>query len=136
MATGIKDKVAIIGMGCTRFGERWDVGAEELMVEAFKECIEDAGIDKREIEAAWLGTCFDSINVGRSALPLSMTLRLPNIPVTREKIFVPPAPKPFGAPAMQSPPAPMTSPWPWELKNSRTPATAVCQALWAPIRAA
>ena len=28
MATGIKDKVAIIGMGCTRFGERWDVGAE------------------------------------------------------------------------------------------------------------
>ena len=44
MATGIKDKVAIIGMGCTRFGERWDVGAEELMVEAFQECLEDAGI--------------------------------------------------------------------------------------------
>jgi len=48
MATGIKDKVAIIGMGCTRFGERWDVGAEELMVEAFKECLEDAGIDKKD----------------------------------------------------------------------------------------
>ena len=29
MATGIKDKVAIIGMGCSQFGERWDVGAEE-----------------------------------------------------------------------------------------------------------
>ena len=42
MATGIKDKVAIIGMGCTRFGERWDMGAEELMVEAFEECIADA----------------------------------------------------------------------------------------------
>jgi len=70
MATGIKDKVVIIGMGCTRFGERWDVGAEELMVEAFKECIEDSGIEKKDIEAAWLGTCFDSINVGRSALPL------------------------------------------------------------------
>ncbi len=83
MATGIKDKVAIIGMGCTRFGERWDAGAEELMVEAFKECIEDAGIEKTDIEAAWLGTCFDSINVGHSALPLSLTLRLPNIPVTR-----------------------------------------------------
>lgn len=83
MATGIKDKVAIIGMGCTRFGERWDAGAEELMVEAFKECIEDAGIAKKDIEAAWLGTCFDHINVGHSALPLSLTLRLPNIPVTR-----------------------------------------------------
>ncbi len=87
MATGIKDKVAIIGMGCTRFGERWDMGAEELMVEAFKECIEDAGIEKKEIGAAWLGTCFDSINVGRSALPLSLTLRLPNIPVSRVENF-------------------------------------------------
>jgi acetyl-CoA C-acetyltransferase len=87
MATGIKDKVAIIGMGCTRFGERWDMGAEELMVEAFKECIEDAGIEKKEIGAAWLGTCFESINVGRSALPLSLTLRLPNIPVTRVENF-------------------------------------------------
>ena len=35
MATGIKDKVAILGMGCTKFGERWDMGAEELIVEAF-----------------------------------------------------------------------------------------------------
>jgi acetyl-CoA C-acetyltransferase len=87
MATGIKDKVAILGMGCTRFGERWDVGAEELMVEAFKECLEDAGVEKKDIGAAWLGTCFDSINVGRSALPLSLTLRLPNIPVTRVENF-------------------------------------------------
>ena len=23
MATGIKDKVAILGMGCSNFGERW-----------------------------------------------------------------------------------------------------------------
>ncbi|MBE9471377.1 MAG: acetyl-CoA acetyltransferase, partial [Chloroflexi bacterium] len=46
MATGIRDKVAIIGMGCTKFGERWDVGAEELMVETFEEAIEDAGIDR------------------------------------------------------------------------------------------
>ena len=24
MAEGVKDKIAIIGMGCTKFGERWD----------------------------------------------------------------------------------------------------------------
>ena len=83
MATGIKDKVAIIGMGCTKFGERWDVGAEELMVEAFEECIADAGIEKKQIEAAWFSTCLEEINVGKSALPLSTTLRLPYIPVTR-----------------------------------------------------
>ena len=75
MATGIKDKVAIIGMGCTKFGERWDVGSEELIVEAFQECIEDAGIEKNQIEAAWLSTCMDEVNVGKSALPLPMTLR-------------------------------------------------------------
>jgi len=87
MATGIRDKVAIIGMGCTRFGERWDMGAEELMVEAFEECLADAGIEKKEIEAAWLGTCFDEGSVGKSALPLSTTLRLPFIPVTRVENF-------------------------------------------------
>ncbi len=63
MATGIKDKVAIIGMGCTRFGERWESGAEELMVEAFQECLEDAGIEKHDIEAAWFGCCLEGIAV-------------------------------------------------------------------------
>ena len=87
MATGIRDKVAIIGMGCTRFGERWDMGAEELMVEAFTECIEDAGIDRDEIQAAWFATCYEEINVGKSALPLSMNLRLPFIPVTRTEDY-------------------------------------------------
>ena len=42
MATGISNKVAIIGMGCARFGERWDCGPEELMVEAFDEALTDA----------------------------------------------------------------------------------------------
>jgi acetyl-CoA C-acetyltransferase len=83
MATGIRDKVAIIGMGCSKFGERWDMGAEELMVEAFTEALADAKIDKSDIEAAWLGTCMDEVNVGKAAVPLSTTLRLPFIPVTR-----------------------------------------------------
>jgi acetyl-CoA C-acetyltransferase len=46
MASGIKDKVAIIGMGCTRFGVRWNDGPEELKVEAFQECVKDAGIEQ------------------------------------------------------------------------------------------
>lgn len=83
MATGIRDKVAIIGMGCSKFGERWDDGSEELMVEAYQECIQDAGIDKKEIQAAWLGSCFDEVNIGKSAVPASVALRLPNIAVTR-----------------------------------------------------
>ena len=87
MASGIKDKVAVIGMGCTRFGERWDVGAEELMNEAFQECLADAGIEKNRIEAAWFGTCFEEIGMGKSAIPMSVVLRLQNIPVTRVENF-------------------------------------------------
>ena len=83
MATGIKDRVAIIGMGCCRFGERWDAGAEDLMVEAFEEALQDAKIEKNQIDAAWFSTCMPEIHTGQSALPCSMTLRLPNIPVTR-----------------------------------------------------
>jgi acetyl-CoA C-acetyltransferase len=49
MAAGIRDKVAIVGMGCTRFGERWDVGADGLMVEAFAEALADAGIERARI---------------------------------------------------------------------------------------
>src|SRR5271170_3686326 len=83
MASGIRDKVAILGMGCARFGERWDAGADQLMVEAFDEALIDAGIDVAEIGAAWLGVGFDSMNVGPSGIPLAMALRLPNIAVTK-----------------------------------------------------
>ena len=66
MAEGIKDKVAIVGMGCTKFGELWDKSASDLMVEAYNEAMEDAGIEKKDIQAAWLATCFDEVNVGKS----------------------------------------------------------------------
>lgn len=83
MSDGIRDKVAILGMGCSKFGERWDCGADDLMVEAFAEALGDAGIERDRIEAAWLGIFFDEQSTGKSSLPLAMTLRLPGIPVTR-----------------------------------------------------
>lgn len=83
MAEGIRDKVAIIGMGCTRFGERWDAGPEDLVNEAFEEALADANIEKSQIDAAWFGVFYDEQNVGKSAYPLSQYLRLPNIPATR-----------------------------------------------------
>ncbi|HSJ56958.1 MAG TPA: acetyl-CoA acetyltransferase [Anaerolineae bacterium] len=83
MATGIKDKVVVLGMGCTHFGERWEVGSEELMVEALEEALADAGIERGQIQAAWFGTCMEEVSVGKSALAMSLTLRLPKIPVTR-----------------------------------------------------
>ena len=87
MAAGIKDKVAIIGMGCTRFGEFWDKSEQDLIVDAFKEAISDAGIETKDIGAAWFGSCFDEVNVGKGAIPLARALKLPNIPVTRVENF-------------------------------------------------
>lgn len=83
MATGIKDKIVILGMGCSKFGERWDANAEDLIVEAFEEAVHDAGIETDQIEAAWFGTAIEEQHVGKSGVPLAMALRLPYIPVTR-----------------------------------------------------
>jgi acetyl-CoA C-acetyltransferase len=83
MAKGIKDKVVILGMGCSKFGERWDKEADNLMVEAYTEAIADAGIDTEQIDAAWLATAIEEQHVGKSATPLAQALRLPFIPVTR-----------------------------------------------------
>jgi acetyl-CoA C-acetyltransferase len=87
MAKGIRDTVAIIGMGCTKFGERWDMSAGNLMVEAFTEAIEDAGIEKKDIDAAWSGTCYEEVSLGKSAIPLAVTLKLPFIAATRVENF-------------------------------------------------
>ncbi|NMG56039.1 acetyl-CoA acetyltransferase [Aromatoleum aromaticum] len=83
MANGIRDRVAIIGMGCSRFGERWSDNAEDLMLEAFSEALTDAGIERNKIEAAWLGVCLEENNVGKTAGPLAQGLRLPYIAATR-----------------------------------------------------
>ena len=83
MARGIKDTVAILGMGCSKFGERWEAEADDLLVEAFLECIDDAGVERDRIEAAWLATAIEEVHVGKSGIPLAEALRLPYIPVTR-----------------------------------------------------
>jgi acetyl-CoA C-acetyltransferase len=76
---GIKDRVAIIGMGCTKFGERWDASAADLMVEACYEAFADAGLEAKDIQAAWLGT----VSSFRTGQPLAEALKLDYIPITR-----------------------------------------------------
>ncbi len=87
MATGIKDRVAILGMGCSRFGERWDCSPEDLMVEAYTEAMADAGISPEQLDAGWYSTHMDDIGTGRGGLPMGIALRLPNIGVTRVENF-------------------------------------------------
>ncbi|TET77065.1 MAG: acetyl-CoA acetyltransferase [Dehalococcoidia bacterium] len=75
----IKDRVAIVGMGCTKFGERWDASADDMIIEAALEAYEDAGIEQKDIQAAWVGTMFS----GDTGRVLAEPLKLNYIPVTR-----------------------------------------------------
>jgi len=76
---GIKDKVAIVGMGCTTFKEHWDKGADDLMIDATSEAFASAGIAKADVDAYWLGTA----QSGMSGITLAAPLKLENKPVTR-----------------------------------------------------
>jgi acetyl-CoA C-acetyltransferase len=83
MAESIKDKVSIVGMGCTKFGENWEWSVEDMVVDAVYEAYEDAGIGPEGIEAAWVGTAFS----GAGGSILSDILKLHDIPITRVENF-------------------------------------------------
>src|SRR5688572_14473211 len=80
---GIKDQVAIVGAGCTRFGEHWDKGADDMLIESSNEALESAGIKKEDVDAFWLGTAMS----GNSGMTLSRPLQLEGKPVTRVENF-------------------------------------------------
>jgi len=81
MVGSIKDRVAIIGMGCTKFGELWDKSRVDLIVDAAKEAYADAGVEQKDIQAAWFGNYYDT--TGLTGQALAGPLRLQYIPVTR-----------------------------------------------------
>ena len=58
----IRDKVAVVGTGCCKFGENWDKSPEDMIVEAAYEAYEDAGIDdpQKRIEAVFCGAQYPS----------------------------------------------------------------------------
>ena len=76
----IKDKVAIVGMGCTPFGELWDKDPVDLMVESTYEACEDAGIETTDIQACWLG--YVNSDIAMTGIMAAGALQFDYIPVT------------------------------------------------------
>ena len=77
---GIADRVAIVGMGCTPFGEHWSKSAEDLLIDAVGECLASVpGVSQDDVDAYWLGT----LGSGQSGLTLSRALATGYKPVTR-----------------------------------------------------
>ena len=81
----IKDKTAIIGVGCTKFGELWEKDAEDLIVEAAFEAMDDAGVTPDDIEATWVGNLYDF--TGLSGSVAAEPLKLFGKPTTRVENF-------------------------------------------------
>ena len=83
-SNGIRDRVAIVGMGCTPFGEHWDRSTDDLLVDATQECFASTpSVALQDVDAYWLGT----MSSGQSGLVLSRPLRLDYKPVTRVENF-------------------------------------------------
>ncbi|HWE33312.1 MAG TPA: acetyl-CoA acetyltransferase, partial [Solirubrobacteraceae bacterium] len=79
-SNGIRDKVAIVGMGCTKFGEHWDRSIDDLLIDAVNECVDSVpGFERETVDAYWLGT----MGSGTSGLTLSRPLKIDYKPVTR-----------------------------------------------------
>ena len=60
MGEGLRDKVAIVGVGCCQFGENWNQSPSDMIVEAAYEAYADAGIDdpQRRIDAVFTGSVY------------------------------------------------------------------------------
>lgn len=81
-SNGIRDRVAIVGMGCTQFGEHWDKGPDDLLIDAAYQAYESAGVAPNDVDAYWLGT------MGQlSGLTLSVPLKIDYKPVTHVENF-------------------------------------------------
>src|SRR4051812_195504 len=79
---GIRDRVAIISVGCTTFGEHWNLSVDDLMVQAVDETLDGVGLTKQDIDAYWLGTAQRSCGI-----TLAKPLQLEGKPVSRVENF-------------------------------------------------
>ena len=79
-AESIRDKTAIVGVGCCAFGENWDKSPSDMIVDAAYEAYADAGIEKpqEEIQAVFTGSLYTTAG----PLECSDALKLFNVPVT------------------------------------------------------
>ena len=80
---GIRDQVAIVGMGCTNFGEHWDKSADDMLIDSSSAALASAGISLDDVDAFWLGT----MGSGLSGLTLSRPLKIQHKPVTHVENF-------------------------------------------------
>ncbi|MHA1266328.1 MAG: thiolase C-terminal domain-containing protein [Candidatus Helarchaeota archaeon] len=78
----MRKEVAVIGAGMIHFGELFDKSVDNMIEEAYINCLKsvDNGIEPKEIEAAWLGSAYE-----RSGASLAIPTGLFRIPISRNE---------------------------------------------------
>lgn len=69
------ERAVIAGVGMTRFGKHLETGLKALGREAVVAAIEDAGIEKEAIEAAWVGNAMAGLVTGQECIRGQVVLR-------------------------------------------------------------
>ena len=80
----MKDVVAIVGMGCSKFGERWDRGLQDLIAEAAVEAYDDAGVGPDDIQCCYFS---NGTLTAQAASQCADALMLKNIPILRNENY-------------------------------------------------
>lgn len=87
MSKSLKEQVAVIGVGCTKFGDNVDQTLSDMMVQAVQDTCRDAGVTTEQLQAAWLGTFSPGFNGGKASISLADALRFRERPITRVENF-------------------------------------------------
>lgn len=83
MGTNLTNKVAVIGVGCTKFGENFEMSWSDMAIDAAYEAFGDAGVEPGNIEAVWLGGYRPWYGAERNAgTPIATSLGMINLPIT------------------------------------------------------
>ena len=80
-----REEIVLLGGGTTKFGVQYNVGVYDLLIDAVMAALKDAGLQRQDIDAAWMGNAISRItaNIGDSGDCLADALALGPIPVTR-----------------------------------------------------
>ena len=66
--------VAIVGVGMTKFGKHPEMGIKDLVRESVSRALADAGADKGDLEAAYVGSAAPGIMTGQEQIKAQVTL--------------------------------------------------------------
>ena len=65
--------VAVIGIGITKFGELWKSPLRDLHAEAVADCLLDAGVERSQVQSAWIGCMSSGLFNGQEHLASILT---------------------------------------------------------------